>query len=103
MRLARRAAKGEWREWDVDPTLATMRLSRRWGTRVSTRVGGGSKGYQMRQDLAGAMGAFGLQPKAGAKPGWLTMTPLTRNRSGEWGSCSTCERTASGRVFWHQF
>ena len=47
----------------------------------------------------GAMGAPALQPKAAAKPGWLTMTPSTRMWSGEWGSVSTCERTASGRVF----
>ena len=67
------------------------------------RVSGSPRGYQMRQDLVGAMGAFGLQPKAGAKPGWLTMTPLTRKRSGEWGSWRTCERTDSGRAFWHQF
>jgi ABC-2 type transport system ATP-binding protein len=34
--------------------------------------------YQTRQLLTGAIGAPFLQPKAGAKPGWLTIAPLAR-------------------------
>ena len=34
--------------------------------------------YQTRQFLAGVMGWPSLQPKAGPKPGWLTMAPLAR-------------------------
>ena len=46
----------------------------------------GKLNYQTRQLLAGTMGEGFLQPKAAAKPGWLTMTPLTRLGLGECGS-----------------
>ena len=59
--------------------------------------------YQTRQLSSGTMGDPFLQPKAAAKAGWLTMAPLARKWSGEWGSVSTCARTASGREFSHQF
>ena len=55
--------------------------------------------YQTRQLLAGTMGAGFLQLKAEEKPGWFTMTPSTRNWSGECGSVRTCWRIASGREF----
>ena len=63
---------------------------------------GGSTDHT-RQLVAGTMGVPCLQPKAVAKPGWLTMAPLARKWSGEWGSVRTCWRTCSGREFSHQF
>ena len=59
--------------------------------------------YQTRQLVAGAMGVFGLQAKAGAKLGWLTMAPLARKWPGECGSVRTWLRVLSSRSFSHQF
>ena len=55
--------------------------------------------YQTRQLSVGAIGEPFLQLKAAANPGWLTMAPLARKWSGEWGSVRTWLRTCSGRVF----